>query len=61
MGKRALRKRIESLIGRVHDHELKILMKRERANPNQGLVRHWEAEISAFQKSIESARRRLES
>jgi hypothetical protein len=61
LGKRALRKRIESLIGRVHDHELKILMEREKAFPNQGLIRHWEAVISAFQKSTESAKRRLGS
>jgi len=59
MGKRALRKRIESLITRVHNHELKILQEGEKAVPNQGLIRHWEAEISAFQKSIESAKRRL--
>jgi hypothetical protein len=61
MGKRALKKRIESLTGRVHDHELRIMREREKAVPNQGLIRHWEAEISAFQKSIENAIRRLGS
>jgi hypothetical protein len=61
MGKRALRKKIESLIGRVHDHELKIMREREKAVPNKGLIRHWEAEVSAFQKSIENAIRRLGS
>lgn len=61
MGKRALRKRIESLIGRVQDHEIKIRREMEKETPNQGLISHWEAEISAFQKNIENARRRLES
>jgi hypothetical protein len=57
MGKRALKKRILSLITRVRDHEDKILMEKGKSIPNQGLIRHWEAEISAFQHSIANAKR----
>ncbi len=60
MGKRALKKRVESLLKRVDEHEAKIWFEENRDTPDQALIRHWKIEISAFEKSIEKARRRLE-
>jgi len=59
MGKRALKKRINSLINRMREHKLKIKRERARPHPDIFLINHWEAEIKAFQKSIETARKRL--
>ena len=60
MGKRALKKRIESLLRRVKEHEMKIQIEEAKATPDYGLIRHWQAEIDAFQLSITKARKRLE-
>jgi len=38
---------------------LKIKREMARPNPETFLINHWEAEIKAFQKSIENARKRL--
>jgi hypothetical protein len=59
MGKKSLRKRIESLLRRVDEHELKIRNETAKACPNDGLIHHWKAEIAAFHKSIERAKKRL--
>ena len=59
MTKRSLGKRIESLLRRVAEHENKIQAEESKFVPDQALIRHWRAEISAFAKSIERARRRL--
>ena len=59
MGKRALKKRINSLLRRMREHKLKIKREMARPNPDTFLINHWEAEIKAFQKSIENARKRL--
>jgi len=59
MGKRALKKRIQSLLGRIEEHELKIKDERNKIAPDLGLVRHWENEISAFRHNIEKAKKRL--
>ena len=59
MGKRALRKRIASLLRRVAEHEAKVRMEESTDAPDQALIRHWKTEIFAFAKSIEKARRRL--
>jgi hypothetical protein len=56
MGKRALKKRINSLLRRMREHKLKIKREMARLNPDTFLINHWEAEIKAFQKSIENAR-----
>ncbi len=59
MGKGALRKRINSLLRRVKEHTLKIKREKTKLNPDLSLINHWEAEVKAFQKSIESAQKRL--
>lgn len=59
MGKRALKKRIESLKKRVGEHELKIMQEKGKRKPDHGLIRHWEAEIAAFSGSIERAKKRV--
>jgi hypothetical protein len=59
MGKRALKKRIQSLTSRLEEHKLKIDLERLKSIPDSSLIRHWEKEISAFQKSIERAIKRL--
>ena len=60
MGKRALRKRIESLLRRAREHEIKLQIEEAKESPDYGLIRHWQAEIEAFQLSIKKARKRLE-
>ena len=60
MGKKALRKRIESLPDRIREHELKILNERAKPHPDHGLIRHWETEIAAFLTSIGRAEKRLQ-
>jgi len=60
MGKKALRKRIESLLDRINEHELKILNEKTKPNPDYGLIRHWETEIAAFLISIGRAEKRLQ-
>lgn len=61
MGKKAIKKRIESLLNRIREHELKIQNKKMKEPPNYGLIHHWEAEIVAFRVSIERAEKRLKS
>jgi len=61
MGKKALKKRIESLLDRLKEHELKIQNENAKVHPDKGLIRHWETEISAFRISIERAEKRLKS
>ncbi|MDM8552099.1 hypothetical protein QUF72_18590 [Desulfobacterales bacterium HSG2] len=59
MGRKSLKKRIESLLRRVEEYELKIRNEMTKTSPNYGLIHHWKAEISAFHTSIERARKRL--
>lgn len=61
MGKRALRKRVESLLKRIEEHKLKIQIEDAKEITDYGLIRHWQAEIEAFEISIEKARKRLGS
>jgi len=48
MGKRALKKRIQSLTSRLEEHRLKIDLELLKSMPDSKLIRHWEKEISAF-------------
>ena len=48
MGKRALKKRIQSLTSRLEEHKLKIDLEQLKSMPDSKLIRHWEKEISAF-------------
>ena len=61
MGKRALRKRVESLLKRIEEHKLKIQIEAAKEFADYGLIRHWQAEIDAFEISVEKARKRLVS
>ena len=59
MGKKALRKRMHSLLARIQEHEQKILREQAKANPDDGSIQHWQKEIAAFRKSLECAEKRL--
>ncbi len=59
MGKRALRRRVESLLRRIEEHKLKIQIEVAKEVPDYDLVRHWQFEIDAFEASVERARKRL--
>ena len=61
MGKRALRKRVESLLKRIEEHQLKIQIEAAKEVVDDGLIRHWQAEIDAFEISVERAKKRLRS
>lgn len=38
---------------RVAEHEIKVRMEETKDDPDQALIKHWKAEISAFGESIE--------
>jgi len=59
VGKKELRRRIRRLAQRVQEHREKIQREQARPKPNEGAVRHWEAEIRAFLENINRARKRL--
>ena len=59
MDKKRFRKRIESLQQKIDEHEEKIDQERNNPNPDEGLIRHWQTEITAFKKNIEKAENRL--
>jgi len=59
MGKRRYRRKIESLEARIREHREKIAGERQRETPDEGLIRHWEREIAAFQDGVRTARARL--
>ena len=61
MGKRALRKRVESLLKRFEEHKLKIQIETGKEFADYGLIRHWQAEIDAFEICAEKAKKRLAS
>jgi predicted nucleic acid-binding Zn-ribbon protein len=54
-----IRKRLKSLEQNIRNHEDKIAKERQRSNPDQGLIRHWEVEIRAWHREIERLERRL--
>ncbi|MQL52938.1 hypothetical protein GFC01_11840 [Desulfofundulus thermobenzoicus] len=59
MGKKGLKSRIKSLEKRIKEHQEKIIAEKAKTYPNEGLISHWDKEIKAFQKSIESAKKRM--
>lgn len=59
MGKQNYRKAIQSLEKRIAEHQEKIRLELSKENPDLGLIKHWTKEISAFQKGIEQALKRL--
>ncbi len=59
MGKKNHRKAIRILTQRITEHQEKIRLELEKESPDQGLITHWEKEISAFEKGIQQAQKRL--
>jgi len=61
VGKKALKKRIASLLKRISDHELKINLEKLKESPDYGLLQHWQTEIDAFKANINKAKKRVQS
>lgn len=59
MGKQHHKKAIHSLMKRIAEHQNKIRLEYEKDFPDEGLIKHWESEIRAFEKGIMQARKRL--
>jgi hypothetical protein len=59
MGKKNHKKAIRSLNRRLAEHQEKIRLEYERDSPDEGLIKHWESEICAFEKGIQQALKRL--
>lgn len=59
MGKKNHKKAIRSLTQRIAEHRVKIGLEYEKDAPDEGLIRHWESEIRAFEKGIQQALKRL--
>ncbi len=59
MGNKNHKKAIRSLERRIAEHEGKIRLEYTKDFPDQGIIRHWETEIKAFEKGIQQALRRL--
>ncbi len=60
MGKRGWKKRAESLRLQILEHKNKIKKERSKPFSDGGRIHHWEAEIEAFQNSLERVLRRFE-
>lgn len=52
MGNSSTREKIEGLHRQVIKHMQKIDRERQKSQPNERLIRHWEKEISAFSERI---------
>lgn len=59
MGKKNHKKAIRTLSQRIAEHQEKTRLELEKDLPDEGLIRHWETEIRAFEKGIQQARKRL--
>ena len=59
MGKQGWKKRIESLRLRISEHENKIKIEKIKSCPDEGRIKHWDAEINAFNNSLNKALKRL--
>ncbi len=59
MGNKNHKKAIRSLTKRIAEHEEKIRLESEKNFPDEGLIKHWEKEIRAFEKAIQQACKRL--
>lgn len=59
LGKKRHRKKLESLLAAIREHEEKIRLELLRDDPRLGRVVHWEKEIRAFQKGVNDAKKRL--
>ncbi|VXD24024.1 conserved hypothetical protein [Planktothrix serta PCC 8927] len=59
MGNQNHKKAIRSLQRRIIEHEDKIKNELEKDYPDQGLIKHWQTEIRAFEKGVQQALKRL--
>ncbi len=59
MGKKNHKKAIRSLTQRIAEHQEKIRLELEKSFPDEGLIKHWQKEIRAFEKAIQQAHKRL--
>jgi peptidoglycan hydrolase CwlO-like protein len=59
MGKKNHKKTIRSLTQRIEEHQEKIRIEEEKDYPDEGLIKHWQTEIKAFEKGIQQAQKRL--
>lgn len=59
MGKKEFLKQIESLTGRISEHEVKINRERQKSYPDEDRISYWEREIRAFKNALEKAEKRL--
>lgn len=59
MGNQNHKKAIRSLQRRIVEHENKIKKELEKDYPDQGLIKHWQTEIRAFEKGVQQALKRL--
>ncbi|MBE9143231.1 hypothetical protein [Planktothrix mougeotii] len=59
MGNQNHKKAIRSLEKRIAEHEDKINKELEKDYPDQGLIKHWQTEIRAFEKGVQQALKRL--
>ncbi|MBE8996956.1 MULTISPECIES: hypothetical protein [unclassified Nostoc] len=59
MSKKHHQKAIKSLTQRITEHQEKIRLESEKSFPDEGLIKHWEKEIRAFDKAMQQARKRL--
>ncbi|MEH2394382.1 MAG: hypothetical protein V7K21_22900 [Nostoc sp.] len=59
MGNKHHKKAIESSTLRITEHQEKIKLESEKSFPDEGLIKHWEKEIRAFDKAIQQVRKRL--
>ena len=59
MGNKRLKKKIESLKKQIVQHEEKIKKEKMRNFQDEGMIRHWEAEIASFRTGIAKIMRRL--
>lgn len=58
--KKKLQKKIESLREQIDEHKGKIRSEKQKSFPSEGCINHWEKEITAFERQIEKAVRRVE-
>ncbi len=59
MGNKNHKKTIRTLNSRITEHQEKIRLEYKKDYPDEGLIRHWETEIRAFEKGIQQALKRL--
>jgi hypothetical protein len=59
MSKHSLRKSVESIRQRIHEHWQKIERESAKSVPDRNLVAYWRKEIAGLEKSLAKAEKRL--